>query len=104
MFLGMGPLVDNEWGRKQLDAKDAHGGPADGVVGLEALVATPTNPENSASQCQPVTGHHRQKNHVHGGAATSFFSVVGAVEAAVVLAGCPLRENAGKVGAKKRCQ
>ena len=71
---------------------------------MAALVAAPPNPENSASQCQPVIGHHRHKNHLHGGAAASFFSVVGAVEAAVVLAGCPPRENAGKVGAEKRCQ
>jgi hypothetical protein len=58
------------------------GGPANGVAGLVAPVVVLPNPENS-----------------DGGAAPSFFSAVGAVEAAVVLAGCPPRENAGKVGA-----
>lgn len=55
-------------------------GPANGVMGLAAPVVGPPKPENS-----------------DGGAAPSFLSVVEAVGAAVMLAGCPPMENVGKV-------
>lgn len=44
------------------------------------------------------------EGHLHGGAAPSFFSAAGAVEASVVLVGCPPRENAGKAGAERQRQ